>query len=771
MSLIKFHSNFIAVMLVMLLIHGTISLAQIPRTAFTVDITADTPDANPGDGICADANEECSLRAAVMEANALPGDDTISIDAGTYILDNPTPGDEELSIEDDLDILDNLTINGEGFTGATATVIKNPVFVVGTEMNVFELQPDNFTGVTLNLNNIRIEGGTDGFDTEYIITGIRVSSKSTLNVSSVVLADLYYSTVNSGLMTISGSFITNNFYGIETDSGDKAVSVNNTQFFDNDQYGLNSQSGNLTIIDSQFLDNGGTGIDIHGGQVTIQGSKISGNKNGGLQNGYPGVGGTIQVINTEISGNISGVLGGGGVNNWDGTITIQNGLILNNESPSDGGGISNQGTIIIEDSTLSGNKANSGSGGGIFNSSIGDLLDITSSTVTDNEALDGGGFYENSSFNPVHLRNVTFSSNRAVNGSGGAIYINDGVLTVNNATISLNSAENNAEAFGGGVYVSGADADLTLVNTITAGNLANDNPSDCFLNLGTMNSGGNNLFGTSAGCTGYVASDLLDTDPLLEPLADNGGGTFTHALQTNSPAINAGNPATCEPTDQRGLYRDGPCDIGAFEFNGTTNTPTPGPTGTAVDTTATPTSTPSSSTEMVENGGFETLDSSNKPDITPWTIKNASGDKAKCNKDKDGDGTVDKIVANTGNCAFQFKGLADENAKLSQNVDLTGLSFDQGDSFNLSAFVKASGGVNARIKVRIKFSDGTETGKINVTISAAADYAEVTGSVNVASSVVQKIKLQIDNKGTSGKVFIDDVTLKHIPADSLLPLP
>ena len=53
-------------------------------STFTVNTTADTMDANPGDGIAADADGNTSLRAAVMEANSLAGDDTINLPAGTY---------------------------------------------------------------------------------------------------------------------------------------------------------------------------------------------------------------------------------------------------------------------------------------------------------------------------------------------------------------------------------------------------------------------------------------------------------------------------------------------------------------------------------------------------------------------------------------------------------------------------------------------------------------------------------------------------------------
>jgi uncharacterized Zn-binding protein involved in type VI secretion len=62
-----------------------------------------------------------------------------------------------------------------------------------------------------------------------------------------------------------------------------------------------------------------------------------------------------------------------------------------------------------------------------------------------------------------------------------------------------------------------------------------------------------------------VASDIIVGDGGLGGLADNGGPTFTHALLAGSPAINAGDPAACPATDQRGTARTATCDIGSYE--------------------------------------------------------------------------------------------------------------------------------------------------------------------------------------------------------------
>ena len=81
------------------------------------------------------------------------------------------------------------------------------------------------------------------------------------------------------------------------------------------------------------------------------------------------------------------------------------------------------------------------------------------------------------------------------------------------------------------------------------------------------------LVGDSADASGFAPTDLLDIDPLLGPLADNGGPTLTMALLPGSPAIDAGDNTDAPEWDQRGpgLPRivDGTIDIGAFEVQAT----------------------------------------------------------------------------------------------------------------------------------------------------------------------------------------------------------
>jgi hypothetical protein len=140
-----------------------------------------------------------------------------------------------------------------------------------------------------------------------------------------------------------------------------------------------------------------------------------------------------------------------------------------------------------------------------------------------------------------------------------------------NSTISGND--------GCGICVNGR---LEIGNTILNASASGPNISN---NGGTVTSHGYNVSSDDGG--GYLTGpgDQINTDPMLGPLQDNGGPTFTHELLPGSPAIDAGDPSFAAPPfyDQRGpdfwRVRNNRVDIGSFEVqNGPALTPTPTPT-------------------------------------------------------------------------------------------------------------------------------------------------------------------------------------------------
>ena len=234
---------------------------------------------------------------------------------------------------------------------------------------------------------------------------------------------------------------------------------------------------------------------------------------------------------------------GGGIRN-DGSLTLTRCTVAGNETDSRGGGIANRGTLVIDSSTISGNASGAGQGGGIY--SEGGSVTITNSTISGNEADSGG-----------------------VNDVGGGIFAS-GSLTLDSVTITDNFSE-----AGSGIYVDTANGDLTIGNTI----LSDNSPLgfDCYFDAsgsGSVQDQGYNLFVGTNGC-GFndgVDNNIL-SQAFLEPLADNGGPTQTHAPQITSPVIDAG--STGLTVDQRGSARPGgPADdIGAYESLGCGDSP------------------------------------------------------------------------------------------------------------------------------------------------------------------------------------------------------
>lgn len=104
--------SIISVLAILLAQFGLSSVAAAAN--FTVNSTADAVDAEPGDGLCETRIPgECTLRAAVQETNVLPGENTITIPAGTYYL-SIAGAWEDNAATGDLDITDDLVITGAG---------------------------------------------------------------------------------------------------------------------------------------------------------------------------------------------------------------------------------------------------------------------------------------------------------------------------------------------------------------------------------------------------------------------------------------------------------------------------------------------------------------------------------------------------------------------------------------------------------------------------------------------------------------------------------
>ncbi len=279
---------------------------------------------------------------------------------------------------------------------------------------------------------------------------------------------------------------------------------------------------------------------------------------GGFGGGGGGGGHANSRSNSGADGGFAGGGGGGGANNTGADGGFAGGQGGNNSGAGGGGGglgggiYNHYGSVRLINSTLSANTAQGGNGG--------------NGTTTGSA---GGSGYGGGIFNyngAVSVVAVTISNNAVVAGTNG---------TPTPATL--------AEAAGGGIYNLGDASQTTfsLINSILANSSSGATDCSCTALNGGSNaiSGNNSLIENNNGCSTPALSD----DPNLGALADNGGLTFTHALQTGSPAIDAGdntllNAPYSLTTDQRGpgfvRQYDGTVDIGAFESQIVNSLPT-----------------------------------------------------------------------------------------------------------------------------------------------------------------------------------------------------
>jgi len=544
---------------------------------------------------------DCSLREAIVAANtdwavdACAGGwfaDTITLPAGTYTLTIPGTN-EEYNLTGDLDIRDDLTINGDG---QGITIIQ-----AGTSsINGIDRVLDVHDSTTVEINDVTIRyGRAPGIADEMDGGGIR----------------------NYGVLTLNNSHVKNNTAGTSTTNGGNGG-------------GIYSSYSTVTLNDSIVSDNdSGSGAD----NPTATGG--DGGHGGGIYTSYS----TLTLNNSTVLVNVCGDGGngngagrggrGGGIYSSYSTVTLNNSTVFWNASGDGGdasasyggfggygGGIFNAGVLTLNDSTVSINFSGSGgngagtsfggyggNGGGIYND-INTMLTLNNSTVHANstgEGGSGGTSGARGSGGGIHdeggatITDSTISDNHA--GTGGGIVKRGREMTLINSTVSGNTADG-----GGGIVASAGSATLTLshctianntgagggggilqfgapvvvMNTIVADNTNNWGAGpDC---SGTLTSQGYNLVEDTTGCTFTpTTGDTIGSDPNLGALADNGGPTYTHALQTGSPAIEQIPNGTngCQAgvsTDQRGCPRAGgsgyggsSCDIGAYEYDTT----------------------------------------------------------------------------------------------------------------------------------------------------------------------------------------------------------
>lgn len=521
--------------LIGLLLGGYLLLpAGAGATTFTVT--------NAGDSAPGACDADCTLREAMIVANATIGEDVIAVPPGSYSL-SLAGAPEDAAASGDLDLTEGVEIRGTGATPGAVVIDASGLgdrilHVPAGTFGDFEL-----VNLTLRDGSAADRGGALRNESDFGQVRVRSVVFDSNDAAGGGGAIHNEGTGDQGKLLVDESVFTANSATTSTGgairtSGDSRVLVTDSSFSGNfavDRDGgalSNNDSASFVVLDSTFTGNMALGTPFNGG-----GAVFSQNES------------QMVIARSVISGNQS-VNGGGGI-------------ALNNNT-----------VVSVLETEVSGNTAtgNGGEGGAGIVATNDSTLNVVRSTISGNQTADTGGAISlEAASGELFVSASTLSGNTAA-GQGGGIYVEDTpIVGLESTTIAANSA--GAAAGGGGIF-NGLDVGtghVDLERTLLADNTAAGAASNCDVagpGLAFVSQGFN--LETTAGCGLAGAGDLQNAAAGLGPLADNGGPTQTHALLAGSDALDAA--GACDDPDQRGVARPqpagGPCDTGAFEDRG-----------------------------------------------------------------------------------------------------------------------------------------------------------------------------------------------------------
>ncbi len=297
--------------------------SSLQGAVFKVNSTFDINDLSPGNGLCVayliivipSVTAVCTLRAAIEEANSLPGEDTIYISSGTYSL-SQTGGAEDESATGDLDITDSVRIVG---AGSGSTILN----AAGLD-RMFDVREP---GIVVSITGVSIVNGS-------ISSGQPSDQKGGGGIR------------NFGSLFLDRVMVQNNHvHG--TESGDKGGGIKNLGTCSLSRSSIeqnsahegggfaNSSNGTLFLsaasVSENFSSKGGGGLNY--GWTSLQNSTVSGNSAQGSNSSYGGGlynMGVLEVVQSTIAEN-NGIKGGGISN-------IGSGYLLNSIVAMNSGG-------------------------------------------------------------------------------------------------------------------------------------------------------------------------------------------------------------------------------------------------------------------------------------------------------------------------------------------------------------------------------------------------------------------------------------------------
>ena len=388
--------------------------AAAPAT-YTVTKTADT-----ADGTC---DADCSLREAITAANANPGQDTIVLPAGDYVLSIVSTA-EDGNVDGDLDVADDLVIQGAGDDVTTIDADGNFDGLADGDHRVFEVLDQ----VSLGLVGVTVTGG-DAYNDGNTGGGILVGESGALTLSDV--------TVTANRSTGSGGGI---YLG---DSGSVLVAED-------------------SAIDGNQTNNNGGGLDVEYATVTLRRVSLDGNTAGNDGGGlYHEESSTIRGWDVTFDDNEADSGGGAYLDSYGPAFQCHDCSFSRNTVSGDGGGLyaDEQSVVELWDTDIVRNTSTGGSPDGVglyayyANVVVHDSLISTNTATSGTGTLKGIGLYGEQSALELHgttIRNNVLTTTSS--GEGAGAYVEYGHLLLDDSPITGNRMTVNNQGEGGGLY-------------------------------------------------------------------------------------------------------------------------------------------------------------------------------------------------------------------------------------------------------------------------------------------------------------------------------
>lgn len=476
------HSFFVAASIFLFIF----SVSTASAANFTIDSVADFSDVNPGNGICADAGGNCTLRAAFQEANVLPSNDTIDF-SSALITNNQTI----VLLFDNILVSSNITLTWNGNPSRVLTISGND------ESRIFDV-----TAGTFNLDNVQLRNGRTLNDANGTFFGnggaVRLAAGTTVNITNSVIQNNSAEN-DGGAIYVSGATLT---------LTNSVVDNNDTQ---------NNDGGGIWAAGA------GTNVTINNSDITNNTAPSTVSDAGGI---FIGAGSTLNMNNTNVSGNAT-----------------------NNTGSSFGGGMEVTGntTVRINNSTFNNNTAEQG-GGIYFNPEVGTgSLSISNSTIAFNTArVRGGGILSGSG--TTTIRNCTIADNTVTGtipdeNQGGGLARPFGTVIMGNTIIANNTAVSAPDFYNNGAFNS-LGGNLVRVRD-GDGYVGSDLADNTNPNLGTFNFNGGRtrtypLLANSPAINSGINAQALAADGVTALAFDQRGTGFPRIFNDAQDIVDIG---------------------------------------------------------------------------------------------------------------------------------------------------------------------------------------------------------------------------------------